>query len=208
MGERGAFRLPEDAGERARLLSRLLETIENDIVPLTTRGVAAGNKVFGAALLMKSDLSLVLAETNNEVLNPLWHGEMQCLKAFFELKERPRTDELLFLSTHEPCSLCLSAITWAGFDNFFHLFSHEDSRDDFAIPHDLRILREVFGLDGGRYSRSNAYWSCWSITDEIARLGDDARAPLAKRSARIASLYQGLSETYQATKHASAIPLR
>ncbi|MDE0344399.1 MAG: hypothetical protein OXI66_01265, partial [Boseongicola sp.] len=155
-----------------------------------------------------SDLSLVLAETNNEVANPLWHGEMHCLKAFFELEERPGTDELLFLSTHEPCSLCLSAITWAGFDNFFHLFSHEESRDDFAIPHDPRILREVFGLHDGGYKRSNAYWSCWSVMDEIARLGDVDRASLAGRAARIARLYRGLSETYQGTKDASAIPLR
>lgn len=147
MTKRETFELP---GDRARLFSRLLETIEFEIVPLTTRGVAAGNKIFGAALLRKSDLSLVLADTNNETANPLWHGEIQCLKSFFELKDRPGTDELIFLSTHEPCSLCLSAITWAGFDNFFYLFSHENSRDSFAIPHDLRILAEVFSLEDGQ----------------------------------------------------------
>ena len=57
----------------------------------------------------------------------------------------------IFLATHEPCSLCLSAITWTGFDNFYYLFSHEDSRDSFAIPHDLKILKEVFTLDPGGY---------------------------------------------------------
>lgn len=48
------------------LAERLLTVIEQDILQLTEKGVAGGNKVFGAAILRKSDLSLVLAETNNE----------------------------------------------------------------------------------------------------------------------------------------------
>jgi tRNA(Arg) A34 adenosine deaminase TadA len=129
------------------LVPRLLDVIESDIVPLTAQGVSAGNKVFGAALLRKSDLSLVLAGTNAETRNPLFHGEINTLNQFYEIADRPATRDLLFLSTHEPCTLCMSAITWAGFDNYYYLFSHEDSRDSFAIPHDLRILKELFGLD-------------------------------------------------------------
>ena len=53
------------------IASRLLSVIEDDILPLTERGVSLGNKVFGAAILRKSDLSLVVAETNNELDNPL-----------------------------------------------------------------------------------------------------------------------------------------
>ena len=204
MSKLGTFELPKD---RVRFLSRLLETIEFEIVPLTARGVAAGNKVFGAALLRKSDLGLVLADTNNETANPLWHGEIQCLKSFYEMEERPGTDELIFLSTHEPCSLCLSAITWAGFDNFFYLFSHENSRDSFAIPHDLRILGEVFRLEDGQYNRRNAYWSCWSIRDEIDCLEHPERRPLMERADRLGKLYEALSETYQKSRNDSAIPL-
>ena len=125
------------------LIDRLLDVIENDIVPKTAEGVAHGNKLFGAAILRKEDRSLVLAETNNEMENPLWHGEVHCLKRFYEMPraERVDTKDAIFLATHEPCSLCLSAITWTGFDNFYYLFSHEDSRDSFAIPHDLKILK-------------------------------------------------------------------
>ena len=40
------------------LIERLFDVIENDIVPLTEIGVARGNKLFGAAILRKSDRSL------------------------------------------------------------------------------------------------------------------------------------------------------
>ncbi|OWU60629.1 tRNA-specific adenosine deaminase, partial [Staphylococcus aureus] len=75
-----------------KLLEKLIDVIEQDIIPLTERGVAEGNKVFGAALLLKSDLSLVLAETNNETENPLWHGEVHTLKRFYEMPENGRPD--------------------------------------------------------------------------------------------------------------------
>ena len=149
----------------AALIDRLFDVIEDDVVPKTAAGVAHGNKLFGAAILRKSDLSVVVAETNNEIDNPLWHGEMHTLKRFYELPkaDRPDTKDCLFLSTHEPCSLCLSAITWTGFDNFYYLFSHEDSRDSFSIPHDLKILKEVFTLDPGGYRTENAFWNSHSI---------------------------------------------
>ena len=73
---------------------RLLDVIDLDILPLTEAGVATGNKVFGAAILRKSDLSLVLAGTNDETTNPLWHGEVHTLKQFFELSGHPPTSDL------------------------------------------------------------------------------------------------------------------
>ncbi|HET6336185.1 MAG TPA: hypothetical protein VFG30_23340, partial [Polyangiales bacterium] len=57
------------------LVTRLLDVVELDIVPKTRAGVARGNKLFGAAILRKDDQSLVVAETNSELDNPLWHGE-------------------------------------------------------------------------------------------------------------------------------------
>jgi tRNA(Arg) A34 adenosine deaminase TadA len=173
------------------LIERLLEVIENDILPLTAAGVRCGNKIFGAAILRKSDRSLVVAETNAETESPLRHGEVHALERFYEIPaaSRPATEDCLFLATHEPCSLCLSAITWCGFDNFFYLFGHEESRDAFGIPHDLDILREVFGVAPGGYRAENAYWTSCAI-----------RA--------IAAAYEDLSREYQCGKSRSDIPLR
>ena len=193
----------------AALIDRLFDVIENDIVPLTAAGVAKGNKLFGAAILRKTDHSLVLAETNNEVENPLWHGEVHCLKRLYEMPKAERVDtrDCIFLATHEPCSLCLSAITWTGFDNFYYLFSHEDSRDSFAIPHDLKILKEVFTLDPGGYNAENAYWKSYSIRKLVRALPEADRKRLEERVTVIAKRYDDLSATYQNSKAENDIPL-
>jgi tRNA(Arg) A34 adenosine deaminase TadA len=189
------------------IAARLLDVIEHNILPLTAKGVSAGNKVFGAAILRKSDLSLVVAETNNELENPLWHGEVHTLKRFYELGEKPATSDLIFLSTHEPCTMCMSAITWAGFDNFYYFFSHEDSRDSFAIPHDLKILKEVFGLEPGGYRKRNAFWNSFAIADLVETEAEPARAELQTQTGRIRATYASLSDTYQSSKGENAIPL-
>lgn len=191
------------------LIDRLLDVIEHDIVPMTKDGVADGNKLFGAAILRKSDRSLVLAETNNETENPLWHGEVHCLKRFYEMPKAERVDtkDAIFLATHEPCSLCLSAITWTGFDNFYYLFSHEDSRDSFAIPHDLKILKEVFTLEPGGYNAENAYWKSYSLRRLVRELPQADRARLEGRIAAIAGKYDALSAEYQDGKADNDIPL-
>jgi len=205
--------------DTAALVARLLDVIEDDIAPVTSRGVARGNKLFGAAILRKSDLSVVVAESNNEVDNPLWHGEMHAIKRFFELDEsqRPATKDCIFLATHEPCSLCLSGITWSGFDNFYYLFSHEDSRDSFAIPYDISILKAVYAVpdpedgvvspDRPLYNRANQYWTSHDITHMIASLDRGNREALLARLDDLNALYADLSARYQKDKGSKGIPL-
>jgi tRNA(Arg) A34 adenosine deaminase TadA len=188
--------------DQQKIVRRMLDVMELDIAPKTRQGVSVGNKVFGAAILLKSDLSLVIAATNNETANPLLHGEISALQAFYELPQevRPQTGDCLFLATHEPCSLCLSAITWTGFDNFYYFFGYEDTRDAFNIPHDLKILKEVFKVENGDYARENSFWKCFDLIE----LASPQRAD---QIARIRALYDDLSATYQGHKDESAIPL-
>ena len=65
------------------LLNKFSEIFKNNILPLTIKGVDTGNKIFGAAIINKSDYSLVVAESNNETENPIWHGEIHTLKKFY-----------------------------------------------------------------------------------------------------------------------------
>jgi tRNA(Arg) A34 adenosine deaminase TadA len=202
-----------------KLLDRLLDVIETDIAPRTRVGVGKGNKLFGAAILRKSDLSVVVAETNNETENPLWHGEMHAIKRFYELpaEQRPAPKDCLFLATHEPCSLCLSGITWSGFDNFYFLFSHQDSADSFAIPYDIQILKAVYAVpdpdraaaDPGRdlYNRVNPYFVSHDISKMIAGLDRGSKERLTARVDNITALYADLSAIYQRDKGNKGIPL-
>ena len=187
------------------LAVRFLDAIEHDVVPLTRAGVERGDKVFGAAILRKSDLSLVIAGTNRETENPLFHGEVATLNAFYEMpaEGRPPSADCLFLSTHEPCSLCLSAITWAGFDNIYYFFGYEDTRDAFNIPHDLKILSEVFGIENGAYARENVFWRSRGIDELVDGENEEAK----ERIVRLRGLYDKLSSIYQASKGGSGIPL-
>lgn len=205
--------------DNAELVTRLLDVIETEIAARTKKGVAGGNKLFGAAILRKSDLSLVIAETNNETENPLWHGEMHAIKRFYELPpdQRPDTKDCIFLATHEPCSLCLSGITWSGFDNFYYLFSYEDTRDSFGIPHDIAILKEVYAVpdpetgtvspDRPLYNRVNKFWHSHNIVQMIAGLDRSSREALLARLDDINAFYDEVSTLYQKDKGYKGIPL-
>ena len=191
------------------IVERLLEVTQQDIVPLTQDGVRHGNKLFGAAILKKEDLSLVIAGTNNEIENPLWHGEVYTLKKLYELpaSQRPAPKDCIFFATHEPCPLCLSAITWGGYDNFYYLFSYEDSRDSFNIPHDLNILKEVFKCDKGTYAHENYYWKCQSVQQMINELVQPAQEQFKRQFDRLKKTYNEISEVYQKSKGNNDIPL-
>jgi len=186
---------------------RMLDVLEHDILPLTKDGVAGGNKIFGAAIINRHTLELVVAGTNSETQNPLLHGEVTTLNAYWAMDDRPEPKDCLFLSTHEPCSLCLSAITWSGFDNFFYLFTYEDSRDAFGIPHDLKVMGEVFGLPDGEYQRTNEFWTAYALTEAARCLPESERTDFHERIDRLKIAYNELSAGYQFAKGDAGIPL-
>ena len=192
------------------LLHKFSDIFKNNILPLTAKGVDIGNKIFGAAILNKNDYSLIVAETNNETENPIWHGEIHTLKKFYELdsKIRPNEKNCIFLSSHEPCSLCLSAITFSGFNNFYYLFPYESTSDEFDIPHDLNILKEVFNITNGKYMKENSYWKSYNINTLINELKSNDKNKLTVSFNEIKEKYIDLSKKYQSSKEKSSIPLK
>ncbi len=192
-----------------KALKKILDIFSNKVLPLTIKGVAKGSKIFGAAIIKKDDFSLVIAETNNEIENPLWHGEMHALKKFYELdaNRRPKEKDCMFLSSHEPCSMCLSAITFSGFDNFYYLFPYTATNDEFNIPHDLNILKEVFKINDGEYNKENSYWKSQNINLLIENLPYSKKENILNQLDEIKSRYKTLSNQYQKNKDGNSIPL-
>ncbi|KAL0934124.1 cytidine and deoxycytidylate deaminase zinc-binding region [Colletotrichum truncatum] len=203
------------------LLSSILSLTETRIVPLTRRGVSSGSKLFGAAILSSQTLEPFTVATNDERTSPLLHGEINCIQQFFtttypdpSTRPSPRTD-CVFFATHEPCSLCLSGIAWSGFREVYYLFTYEDSRDLFAIPHDINILEQVFRVRaegegdealGKRelYNRTNKFFTARSLRDLVDELPEGERAHWRGEMERVKGLYNALSDTYQEGKKAGA----
>ncbi|KAJ4128607.1 hypothetical protein NW765_012995 [Fusarium oxysporum] len=178
------------------ILAALLQTVERDIVPLTSDGVRSGSKVFGASILSSRTLEPLTVSTNNERASPLLHGEINCIQTFYtqtypDPKSRPNPrEDCVFFATHEPCSLCLSGITWSGFKELYYLFTYEDSRDQFAIPYDIEILEEVF-----------RFFTAKSVKDLVKEIENgDERKQWSEEVDRVKALYSALSDEYQKNK--------
>ncbi|KAM0350706.1 hypothetical protein ACHAPU_003200 [Fusarium lateritium] len=200
------------------LLAALLQTIERDIVPLTRDGVSSGSKVFGAAVLSSKTLQPYTVSTNDERTSPLLHGEINCIQTFYtqtfpDAKDRPSPrDDCIFFATHEPCSLCLSGITWSGFKELYYLFTYEDSRDQFSIPYDIDILEEVFRVKAEGeseeavknrplYNRTNKFFTAKSITELVLTIeGETERDHWNAEVSRVKSLYNALADEYKRNK--------
>ncbi len=121
---------------------------------------------------------------------------------------RPKEKNCIFLSSHEPCSLCLSGITFSGFDNFYYLFPYESTSDEFNIPHDLNILKEVFNITDGKYMKENSYWKSYNINILLNEMKNANKKKLADSFNEIKKTYIDLSKKYQSLKEKNSIPLK
>ena len=179
----------------ARMLDRVLSTIEEEILPQTKTQLAKGNKMFGAAVLDAFSGDTVVAATNLETACPIHHGEIVAIEAWSQLKKRPRASECLFVATHEPCCLCVSAIVWSGFERCVFLFPYETTKRQ-GIPHDLDIMYELWRVE--RYQRRNRYLATSGVSTLIAALPPSSeRADLEARVSKLAAAYDALADSYK-----------
>jgi tRNA(Arg) A34 adenosine deaminase TadA len=131
-------------------LERMMTCIEQEILPVTREGVANGNKVFGAAILNAMDWSTVHVGTNNELKCPLLHGEMNLIYEWSKLvpssvRGTAARNDSIFLSTHEPCCMCISGILWSGFTKVYYFFPYTSTAAQ-GIPYDINTMHELWGV--------------------------------------------------------------
>ena len=82
-----------------------------------------------------------------------------------------------------------------------------DTESKFNIPHDLKILKEVFDIHKGNYNRKNNYWKSYSIVKNINLLSDPEKSNLLKNVNKITKIYNNFSKLYQKHKSNNNIPL-
>jgi tRNA(Arg) A34 adenosine deaminase TadA len=174
----------------AREVDRLLDVIEEEILPLTEVLVTQGHNLFGAAVLDGVTLRTLTVGSNRRGDNPVYHGEIDTILRFFELPHRPGAEETLFLATHEPCAMCLSALAWSGFREVWHLFDYDETASDFHMADDLKMLESLFGTTSP--NRDNAYFRLRANREALDGLEAGDRKRLEARIARIKELYREL----------------
>lgn len=145
-------------------IEKILKAIKDDLLPLTKKEVEKGNHVFGGLVLDTKSLKTIVAGSNNRQGNPIFHGEIDTILRFFSMKEHPDPSECIFVASHDPCSMCISAISWSGFKEIWVLYGYEDVAKDFEMPVDLMMYKEIFGVDGAK--DNNLFFKKYSIKRE------------------------------------------
>ena len=169
-------------------IENILTAIKDDLLPLTEKGVEEGNHVFGGMVLDAASLKTIVAGTNNRQGNPIFHGEIDTILRFFSMKDHPAPSECIFVASHDPCSMCISAIAWSGFKEIWVLFGYEDVAKDFEMPVDLMMYREIFGVDGAK--DNNLFFRKYSIKRESE---NEANASILKEKIEeLEKLYSSL----------------
>jgi tRNA(Arg) A34 adenosine deaminase TadA len=202
-GEESQVDMSPDA---TKLLSTFLDTVETSIWPLTSakENDSVASNIFGAAILSRNSMAVLAAAGNKDEISPLHHGEMVCIQQFFAESHgshtsRPNPKDCVLLSSHEPCSMCLSAVAWCGFKEVYYLFSYEETRHVFDIPEDIDIALELFGSkesDGAKantkelYNHDNKYFKSTSLTELVAGLEHEEKMRWMAEINRVKALYQ------------------
>ena len=171
----------------AEEIDALLDVVEHRILPLTEEYVRRGHNLFGGAVLDPETLQPMAVGSNRRGDNPVFHGEIDTILRFFELPDHPAPGETVFLATHEPCSMCLSALAWSGFREVWYLFEYAETAEDFHMPDDLTMLSALFGAKGTNHH--NAYLDLHGLREAVA---------VSPEAPRLEERIRGLKERYRA----------
>lgn len=204
---------PNSSQQAGEFASKLMELTDAHLLPLLPECIAQGHTPFGAGIFRKSDFSPVAVSSNKDLESPVLHAEVNCINQFFKLPEpaRPSVDDALFISTHEPCSMCLSALAWANVKTVYFTFTHQDTRDKLGMNEDIDIIEELFldrgdreaagsETDGPRYNRRNKFFTAAPISSLFDAVADETlKDGLKDRMNQLQKAMLSASSTLQTT---------
>ena len=81
-----------------------------------------GGSPFGCVIVQPATATILAEGKNHDQRNPIWHGEMAAITNLSSKVPDIRSiaPSLELYSTAEPCSMCASAIAWAGFGRILY----------------------------------------------------------------------------------------
>lgn len=69
---------------------------------------------FGAVIVRADNGEVLARGVNNSRQNPILHGEIACMNDYVRLNGNKGWGQAVLYTTGEPCSMCMSALVWAG----------------------------------------------------------------------------------------------
>ena len=69
---------------------------------------------FGAVIVRADSGEVMARGVNNSSDNPILHGEIACMNDYVRLNGNRDWGQMVLYTTGEPCSMCMSALVWAG----------------------------------------------------------------------------------------------
>ncbi|MDD5114320.1 MAG: nucleoside deaminase [Methylobacter sp.] len=75
---------------------------------------------FGAVIVNRNSGEIVAEGFNQSAINPIFHGEIVAINQCAQTHRSADWREFDLYTTAEPCSMCQSAIAWAGIDNVYY----------------------------------------------------------------------------------------
>ncbi|GHV54053.1 hypothetical protein FACS1894216_13260 [Synergistales bacterium] len=172
-------------------LKAMLEIMRDEVLPLAESVASVGNDLSGGAVIRRDTLTSVIVGADDQVENPVFHGEIDVINRFFKLPVHPPAEDLLLVVTHEPCPMCATAIALAGFKELWVFFPFNDPTiPDTTAP---RLYKNLFGVNGVR--KGNEFFERFYIREAIEE---------SSRSKELIAIFDEIYRRYAALYTASA----